>query len=91
MILNAVVERVAEHAERREPLPPPSHAAADPPLPPAPAACRTFGWTPKNEISNSRWVMFGWAVGLLTEYATGVDFPHQLALMVSYLGIVDIE
>jgi len=35
--------------------------------------------------------MFGWAVGLLTEYATGVDFPHQLALMASYLGIADFD
>jgi hypothetical protein len=52
---------------------------------------RVFGWTPKNEISNGRWVMFGVFVGLLTEYATGVDFPHQLSLMLSYLGIVDLE
>ncbi|KAF5840648.1 hypothetical protein DUNSADRAFT_16021 [Dunaliella salina] len=50
-----------------------------------------FGWTPKNEINNGRWVMFGWMVGLLTEYATGVDFPHQLALMASYLGIADFD
>lgn len=50
-----------------------------------------FGWTVKNEISNGRWVMFGWAVGLLTEYATGVDFPHQFLLIVQYLGIADIE
>ncbi|KAL3138779.1 hypothetical protein ABBQ32_005625 [Trebouxia sp. C0010 RCD-2024] len=28
---------------------------------------RVFGWTPKNEITNGRWVMFGFAVGLLTE------------------------
>jgi hypothetical protein len=34
--------------------------------------------------------MFGFAVGLLTEYATGVDFIQQLKLMVSYLGIADI-
>lgn len=53
-------------------------------------ACRVFGWTPKNEITNGRWVMFGFAVGLLTEYATGVDFIQQLKLMVSYLGIADI-
>lgn len=52
--------------------------------------CRVFGWTPKNEITNGRWVMFGFAVGLLTEYATGVDFIQQLKLMVSYLGIADI-
>ncbi|DBA71976.1 TPA: hypothetical protein ACH3X2_010721 [Trebouxia sp. C0005] len=51
---------------------------------------KVFGWTPKNEITNGRWVMFGFAVGLLTEYATGVDFIQQLKLMVSYLGIADI-
>ena len=50
-----------------------------------------FGWTKKNEILNGRWVMFGVGVGLLTEYATGVDFVHQLGLMLSYLGIVDID
>lgn len=42
--------------------------------------CRFFGWTKANEITNGRWVMFGFAVGLLTEFATGVDFPHQCAL-----------
>lgn len=50
-----------------------------------------FGWTRAAERSNGRWVMFGFAVGLLTEYATGVDFPQQLRLMLSYLGIADIE
>jgi hypothetical protein len=35
--------------------------------------------------------MMGFAIGLLTEYATGVDFPHQLALMLSYLGIADVD
>jgi hypothetical protein len=53
--------------------------------------CRLFGWTPANEIGNGRWVMFGVFVGLLTEYATGVDFPNQIALLLSYLGIVDVE
>jgi len=50
-----------------------------------------FGWTPSNELGNGRWVMFGVFVGLLTEYATGVDFPRQIGLMLSYLGIVDME
>ncbi|GAX79193.1 hypothetical protein CEUSTIGMA_g6633.t1 [Chlamydomonas eustigma] len=50
-----------------------------------------FGWTRPNEINNGRWVMFGLLVGMLTEYATGVDFPHQLQLLASYLGIVDVE
>lgn len=35
--------------------------------------------------------MMGFLIGLMTEYATGVDFPHQLALMLSYLGIADVE
>ncbi len=35
--------------------------------------------------------MFGFGVGMLTEYATGVDFINQLKLMASYLGIADIE
>eukprot|EP00197_Chlamydomonas_leiostraca_P002092 CAMPEP_0202858458 /NCGR_PEP_ID=MMETSP1391-20130828/984_1 /ASSEMBLY_ACC=CAM_ASM_000867 /TAXON_ID=1034604 /ORGANISM="Chlamydomonas leiostraca, Strain SAG 11-49" /LENGTH=159 /DNA_ID=CAMNT_0049537381 /DNA_START=63 /DNA_END=542 /DNA_ORIENTATION=- len=52
---------------------------------------KVFGWTPANEINNGRWVMMGFAIGLLTEYATGVDFIHQLALMVSYLGIADLD
>ena len=52
---------------------------------------RVFGWTKKNEIGNGRWVMFGFAVGLLTEYATGVDFIDQLKMIVSFLGIADLE
>ncbi len=52
--------------------------------------CRVFGWTRKNEITNGRWVMMGIGIGLLTEYATGVDFPNQFKLMLSYLGIADI-
>lgn len=52
---------------------------------------RVFGWTDANEIGNGRWVMFGVFVGLLTEYATGVDFPNQIRLMLSYLGIVDMD
>lgn len=50
-----------------------------------------FGWIPKNEIANGRWVMMGFAIGLLTEYATGVDFIDQLKLVVSYLGILDLD
>ncbi len=50
-----------------------------------------FGWTPANEITNGRWVMMGVFIGLLTEYATGVDFVNQLKLMVSYLGILDFD
>ncbi|XP_047319594.1 light-harvesting complex-like protein OHP2, chloroplastic [Impatiens glandulifera] len=50
-----------------------------------------FGFIGKNEISNGRWAMFGFAVGLLTEYATGSDFVEQVKLIVSNLGIVDLE
>ena len=35
--------------------------------------------------------MFGIAVGLLTEYATGSDFVDQLKIIVSNLGIADLE
>lgn len=52
---------------------------------------RMFGWTRKNEIRNGRWVMTGLAVGLLTEYATGVDFVEQIKMMVSYLGLLDLD
>lgn len=53
--------------------------------------CRIFGWTRKNEITNGRWVMMGIAIGLMTEYATGVSFIDQLRLMASYLGLVDLD
>lgn len=52
---------------------------------------QVFGWTAKNEIGNGRWVMFGLFVGMLTEYATGVDFIDQVKLMLTYLGIADVE
>eukprot|EP01026_Neomeris_dumetosa_P081382 TRINITY_DN913_c0_g2_i3.p2 TRINITY_DN913_c0_g2~~TRINITY_DN913_c0_g2_i3.p2 ORF type:complete len:149 (+),score=16.71 TRINITY_DN913_c0_g2_i3:162-608(+) len=51
---------------------------------------QVFGFTENNEITNGRWVMMGVAIGLLTEYSTGVNFIDQLKLMVSYLGIADI-
>ncbi|KAJ8425956.1 hypothetical protein Cgig2_001004 [Carnegiea gigantea] len=50
-----------------------------------------FGFVAKNEINNGRWAMFGFAVGMLTEYATGSDFVDQVKLMLSNLGIVDLE
>jgi len=34
--------------------------------------------------------MFGILVGLLTEYATGVDIIDQIKLVISNLGIADI-
>jgi len=50
-----------------------------------------FGWTKKNEINNGRWVMMGFGIGLMTEFATGVSFIDQLKLMASYMGLVDLE
>jgi hypothetical protein len=35
--------------------------------------------------------MFGFFVGMLTEYATGVSFPAQIAQTISYLGLWDFE
>ena len=48
-----------------------------------------FGFTKKNEINNGRWTMFGLLVGMMTEYATGVDFIDQIKLLVNVLGIAD--
>ncbi|KFK25814.1 hypothetical protein AALP_AA8G164300 [Arabis alpina] len=50
-----------------------------------------FGWQPKNEISNGRWAMFGFAVGMLTEYATGSDLVDQVKILLSNFGIIDLE
>ncbi|XP_010261017.1 PREDICTED: acrosin-like [Nelumbo nucifera] len=50
-----------------------------------------FGFISKNEIANGRWAMFGFAVGLLTEYATGSDFVDQVKILLSNFGIVDLE
>ncbi|KAF5955278.1 hypothetical protein HYC85_008134 [Camellia sinensis] len=46
-----------------------------------------FGFIAKNEISNGRWAMFGFAVGMLTEYATGSDFFDQVKILLSNFGI----
>ena len=46
---------------------------------------QVFGWTPKNEINNGRWTMFGLLVGMMTEYATGVDFIDQIRLTISVM------
>lgn len=54
-------------------------------------ADRIFGWTQKNEITNGRWTMFGIAVGLLTEYATGANFVEQLKIIISNLGIAELD
>ncbi|EEF38068.1 light-harvesting complex-like protein OHP2, chloroplastic [Ricinus communis] len=50
-----------------------------------------FGFVGKNEIANGRWAMFGFAVGLLTEYATGSDFVDQVKILLSNFGILDLE
>ncbi|KAL3504531.1 hypothetical protein ACH5RR_034372 [Cinchona calisaya] len=50
-----------------------------------------FGFIGKNEIANGRWAMFGFAVGILTEYATGSDFVDQVKILLSNFGIVDLE
>ena len=38
-----------------------------------------------------RWAMFGFAVGMLTEFATGSDFVDQVKILLSNFGIVDLE
>ncbi|KAK1298027.1 hypothetical protein QJS10_CPB14g01225 [Acorus calamus] len=50
-----------------------------------------FGFVGKNEISNGRWAMFGFAVGMLTEYATGADFVQQVKILFSNFGILDLD
>eukprot|EP00465_Bigelowiella_longifila_P001759 CAMPEP_0185253044 /NCGR_PEP_ID=MMETSP1359-20130426/1954_1 /TAXON_ID=552665 /ORGANISM="Bigelowiella longifila, Strain CCMP242" /LENGTH=166 /DNA_ID=CAMNT_0027835361 /DNA_START=76 /DNA_END=576 /DNA_ORIENTATION=- len=52
---------------------------------------QVFGWTPNNELLNGRWVMMGLFLGLLTEYATGVNFIDQIKLMLSYTGVIEFE
>merc|ERR1712187_250360 len=49
---------------------------------------RILGWTFTNEIINGRWVMMGFAIGILTEYATGVNFIDQIKLTLLYFGII---
>ncbi|KAJ8770094.1 hypothetical protein K2173_011176 [Erythroxylum novogranatense] len=50
-----------------------------------------FGFLGKNEIINGRWAMFGFAVGMLTEYATGSNFVDQVKILLSNFGIIDLE
>ncbi|KAF3794246.1 hypothetical protein EJ110_NYTH01112 [Nymphaea thermarum] len=38
-----------------------------------------------------RWAMFGFALGLLTENATGSDFVDQLKILLSNFGIADLQ
>eukprot|EP00239_Pterosperma_sp_CCMP1384_P002878 CAMPEP_0197847208 /NCGR_PEP_ID=MMETSP1438-20131217/5523_1 /TAXON_ID=1461541 /ORGANISM="Pterosperma sp., Strain CCMP1384" /LENGTH=146 /DNA_ID=CAMNT_0043459069 /DNA_START=108 /DNA_END=548 /DNA_ORIENTATION=+ len=53
-------------------------------------ASRTFGWTKEAELANGRWVMFGLLVGMMTEYATGVDFVDQIRITITNLGFADV-
>ncbi|KAI8462414.1 MAG: low CO2 and stress-induced one-helix protein [Monoraphidium minutum] len=57
----------------------------------ATAKAKVFGWTPANEIGDGRWAMFGFFVGALTEFATGVDFIHQIEQIITYTGLWDFE
>ncbi|XP_051124163.1 light-harvesting complex-like protein OHP2, chloroplastic [Andrographis paniculata] len=50
-----------------------------------------FGFVGKNEIANGRWAMFGFAVGMLTEYATGSDFVDQVKILLSNFGVLDLD
>ena len=45
----------------------------------------------KNEIANGRRAMFGFTVGILTEYASGSDLVDQVKVLLSNFGIVDLE
>lgn len=45
----------------------------------------------KSEFCFYRWAMFGFAVGLLTEFATGSDFVDQMKILLSNFGILDLE
>lgn len=35
--------------------------------------------------------MFGWLVGMMTEYATGVSFVEQIKLTLNNLAILDLD
>ncbi|WMV26824.1 hypothetical protein MTR67_020209 [Solanum verrucosum] len=49
----------------------------------------TLPFTVKRRING--WAMFGFAVGMLTEYATGSDFVDQVKILLSNFGILDLE
>ncbi|CAL9194484.1 unnamed protein product, partial [Musa hybrid cultivar] len=51
----------------------------------------SFGFLGKNEMSNGSFPIFGFAIGLLTEYATGASFVQQLKILLSNFGIIDLE
>ncbi|RYQ93050.1 hypothetical protein Ahy_B09g099306 isoform A [Arachis hypogaea] len=51
----------------------------------------TYRIDPTPHLMVKRWAMFGFAVGLLTEYATGSDFVDQVKILLSNFGILDLE
>ena len=49
---------------------------------------RIIGWVPKAETYNGRFAMFFLAVGLLTEYWTGITIPGQIEEMARVGGFI---
>ena len=49
---------------------------------------RIIGWVPKAETFNGRFAMFFLAVGLLTEYWTGITIPGQIEEMLRVGGFI---
>jgi hypothetical protein len=49
---------------------------------------RIIGWVPKAEMYNGRFAMFFLAVGLLTEYWTGISIPGQIEEMARVGGFI---
>mmetsp|Transcript_28992 Transcript_28992/g.43804 ORF Transcript_28992/g.43804 Transcript_28992/m.43804 type:complete len:175 (+) Transcript_28992:134-658(+) len=52
---------------------------------------RILGWTERAETYNGRYAMFFLAVGLLTEYWTGVSMPGQVEEILRLLGILGFD
>lgn len=51
-------------------------------------AARIIGWVPQAEMYNGRFAMFFLAVGLLTEYWTGISIPGQIEEMARVGGFI---
>lgn len=54
-------------------------------------ASRIIGWVPQAEMYNGRYAMFFLAVGLLTEYWTGITIPGQIEEMARVGGFIGPE
>ena len=52
---------------------------------------RIVGWVPQAETYNGGFAMFFLAVGLLTEYWTGVTIPEQIEEMARVGGFIGPE